>query len=93
MVHLTLRLRSQVSAPANDPAVLPPSTEQSAALQGAQCKHAAVMRSGLSHDLEGLCHKDKIEKCSKYEQETKLQNNFMAATGNHQIQFINIVRN
>lgn len=54
VVHLTLSLRCQVSAPADDLAVFPSTTEQSAALQGAQGEHTAFMGSGLTHYLEGL---------------------------------------
>lgn len=54
VVHLTLSLRCQVGAPADDLAVFAPPTEQSAALQGAQGEHAAFVGSGLSHDLKGF---------------------------------------
>ncbi len=57
VVHLTLSLRCQVSAPADDLTVFPSSTEQSSALQSAQSEHAAFVGSGLSHDLKGLCGK------------------------------------
>lgn len=54
VVHLTLSLGGQVGAPADDLTVLASSAEQSAALQAAQGEHAAFVRPGLPHDLEGL---------------------------------------
>lgn len=65
VVHLTLSLRCQVGAPADDLAVFASPAEQSAALQGAQGEHAALVGSGLTHYLEGLCGgTSNIQRCS-----------------------------
>lgn len=60
-VHLTLSLRSQVCAPADDLSVLASPAEQSAALQGAESKHAAFVSSSLTHDLKRLCRGRKVQ--------------------------------
>lgn len=60
--HLTLSLRSQVSAPADDLAVLSPSAEQSSTLQDAQGKHTAFVCFDWSHNLVGFCLESKVGK-------------------------------
>lgn len=60
--HLTLSLRCQVGAPADDLAVLSPSAEQSSTLQGAQGKHTAFVCFDWSNNLIGFCLESKVGK-------------------------------